>query len=479
MASVGALGCALALLPTLSAWFLSEDFPYLAAAAAVRPNDLATVVRTGGAMGVWGPGGDAMFRPLPTLLLVGEVRLFGVDPTVHHSIDLVLHLAVGVLVARLAGDWGVPPPGRALAAAIFLLCPPHAVTVGWVSARSHVLVALFTLAALLLHRRSPRLALAPATLALATQELAVALPLAVLLHEAARPAAERSSWRALASRGLPLWMLIAGYLAARFVLFGGETPTIPDPLGTLSSTGSAFMADLPIALRALGAAWALAAAALVLNALVRRRPLGIPPGLLWPPLVGAPLLQPYQGFPWHAYLPSVGLAVWLGGVAATAVMRPGGWRVPGAVLVAALLAGEWALQARAAANLARLGGLSRSLTTATVAAAAETGAVGAVLLLPDDPRAAFEGLSVWEEAYPYPLRPPFADVPLEAVVPSIRTYCCSGWREAFGRRLDMVTRGEGGPIVAVEYDAAADRFVSRRLEPGDMRARLTRLESVR
>ncbi|MCA9520278.1 MAG: glycosyltransferase family 39 protein, partial [Myxococcales bacterium] len=171
----------LAFATNLGDYFLCDDFGLLRA------------VRHGGPFGVWthGPG---FFRPLVSLSLWLDLRLFGLRPLGFHLTNVLIHSLNAVLVAEIADRLfvGVDTPSRKpaahLAGALFLLLVPHAEAVVWISGRADLLATLFGLAAFraLLaaeqHRRVRWLVVAATLygLALGAKEAALPWPAIVL-----------------------------------------------------------------------------------------------------------------------------------------------------------------------------------------------------------------------------------------------------------------------------------------------------------
>ncbi len=190
----------------------------------------------------------ANYHPLTWLAHMLDVELFGLEPGPHHLVNVALHALNALLVlllvrALLASTWAA-----ALAAALFALHPLRVESVAWASERKDVLCAAFYLAALLLylrHGRAPSLAryllvLLAFVLALLSKPMAVTFPFVVLLFDfwplrrlgAARTgAADRT--RALWLEKLPLFALaVLGGLSTWFAqeVGGAASGTLAVPL---------------------------------------------------------------------------------------------------------------------------------------------------------------------------------------------------------------------------------------------------------
>lgn len=129
----------------LPGWFLSDDF-YLIGRAARE-----------GLYWTWGRGVGTFFRPVTALTYVASYALWGFAPLGYHLSNVILHGTNAFLVTLLclalfrlrpvfSGD---ARPVAVLAGIIFLLLPSHSESVSWISGRTDLLAAFFTLLALL------------------------------------------------------------------------------------------------------------------------------------------------------------------------------------------------------------------------------------------------------------------------------------------------------------------------------------------
>lgn len=165
--------------------------------------------------------GYPYYRPLVTASLALDHALFGLDPWGYHLTHVLLHavnaLLVLVLVLRLYPGGGVPA-GLA-AALLFATHPVHPNAVGWVAARSDLLVGLGTLGMLAAYHRAwvcrqtaPLiLGIAAFAAALLSKESGVmALVMTLLLPV-------RIGWRRRLLTTLPCMILLGAYGIARLV----------------------------------------------------------------------------------------------------------------------------------------------------------------------------------------------------------------------------------------------------------------------
>lgn len=139
----------------------------------------------------WFEGGDlgVFWRPVPSLLFEGSVRLFGERALPLHLLSVLVHGLVGatlfLLVRRLTGR----PLLAFLAGLFFLSCEDHSMGVGWIATFTDLLCVLFVNLSLLAHarwlsaRRLRALAVSLASLALAllSKESAAVAPLLLVL----------------------------------------------------------------------------------------------------------------------------------------------------------------------------------------------------------------------------------------------------------------------------------------------------------
>ena len=177
------LGSLLAFVPSLSGYFLSDDFVLLSWTRAGSPAEVAAF---------FDPATPWFYRPgVKVVYWLGQ-SLFGLHAAPMHLLSLLLHGANGYMVYRLVTRLSAERVGwlTGLAAGlIFLLNPRHAETVSWIAAVGDLLGTFCILASLLLllrFREKPRLnylagSLLLFTAGLFTRETAVVLPVLALL----------------------------------------------------------------------------------------------------------------------------------------------------------------------------------------------------------------------------------------------------------------------------------------------------------
>ena len=169
-----------AYVPAMSGGFIWDDDDYVQDNLALR--SLAGLGQ------IWfQPGTTRQYYPLVHTTYWLEYRLWGLDPTGYHVVNVILHALSAVLVWRLlirlkvAGAWA--------AAALFALHPVHVESVAWITERKNVLSGAFYLSAAWAYlrcqeARSPRLYWAALFLfaaALLSKTVTCTLPVALLL----------------------------------------------------------------------------------------------------------------------------------------------------------------------------------------------------------------------------------------------------------------------------------------------------------
>lgn len=170
------------------------------------------------------------YRPLTMVSFFLDYRLWGKNPLGYHLTNLLLHLLAALLFYRL-GKRLLPEIAAMAAAFVFALHPIHTESVTFISGRTDILCAVFYLAAILLHLASKRpvlcrvLAVASFTAALLAKEMAVTLPLMLLLIDwwILR---EKISPRLL-GRYLPHAVVVGAYFVLRKAAFDGAMLDLP------------------------------------------------------------------------------------------------------------------------------------------------------------------------------------------------------------------------------------------------------------
>lgn len=234
--------CALAHANALAGPFLWDDRPLILGEPAVQqPEPLWTYFLHP----FWRPQADVtaprgLYRPLVTLSYVLDRQLHGENPAGFHLTNLALHLLACVLLFLLALRTGASPAAAALVTALWGLFPRLTESVTWISGRTDVLAACFSLGALLCwppgagpgHRYAGALLLLGGLL---SKEVAAATALALAAGELAAGQAGRgaSCW-ALVRRLVPLLLVGGIYTALRLYALSSEPPAASSPLRPLA-----------------------------------------------------------------------------------------------------------------------------------------------------------------------------------------------------------------------------------------------------
>ena len=186
---------------------------------------------------------ETNYRPVLVASYAIDHALWGGDPSGYHLTNLGVHLAAVVFVFLLGRRlWGLPSAavGAALLAAVH---PLNAEAVNYISARSSSLMTVMILAAVWLHDRARGLgggrggfetrsyrllAYGFGLAALGTKEVAVVLPVLIIVWDRARKGSSET-WRATLAHSLPWWGIVAVYLGVRaWVLHGAPEMTQPE-----------------------------------------------------------------------------------------------------------------------------------------------------------------------------------------------------------------------------------------------------------
>lgn len=203
-----------AYIPAMNGGFIWDDDDYVQDNLALR--SLAGLGQ------IWSqPGATRQYYPLVHTTYWLEYRLWGLDPTGYHVVNVILHALSAVLVWRLLIRLKVP--GAWAAAALFALHPVHVESVAWITERKNTLSGAFYLSAAWAYlryeeARSPRLywsALFLFAAALLSKTVTCTLPAALLLvlwwkgqTSMRRPAIALAPFFALgvAMSGMTVWM---------------------------------------------------------------------------------------------------------------------------------------------------------------------------------------------------------------------------------------------------------------------------------
>ncbi len=205
--------------------FASEDFLIL---RYLHPQTLGSVFLSE-LRGPWlGLSFVNFYRPVSTLLLAVELKLWGLDATALHWSHLVVHGANTVLVGAIARRLTQSSTAVPLAlSALFAISPLHPSAVAFIGSYATVFGCFFvlvTLAAFLRFRETGErwaygLSLASFVLALGAYEAAVVLPAALLAESLIRDSGTKH-WKRRVVSLLPFMTLAAAYFVLRRAVLG-------------------------------------------------------------------------------------------------------------------------------------------------------------------------------------------------------------------------------------------------------------------
>lgn len=360
--------------------------------------------------GNWaGFSGYSYYRPLVTASLAADLATFGLDARGFHLANLLLHALNAILVLVLVRrtfpvvGW----LGAFAVALLFAMNPVHPNAVGWIAARSDLLVCAFTLLVVLCYQRawdtgrrrwliSGCLAFAAA---LAAKESAVvAIALAAIVPG-------RAGWRARLRGTAAGWGLLVVYFVWRLVVLDeglglhalGREVTLAERASMLWSRLAGQFALLAFPPELHGTAWrwvAIAVGGLMALGVCWRggwRTVGFGAAIV---ILGlAPILpiihnldtRAFAGFSRYWYVPAIGAAM----PAAFAVAWWGRWRwIPFAACLALAVGFALVSRERSIALLhpeAIATGLARAVSAASGPADDDTtNAINIVVLTPND-----------------------------------------------------------------------------------------------
>jgi hypothetical protein len=153
------------------------------------------------------------YRPLQMLTYRLTEELAGLNASSFHWVSLAFHFAASLLVCLVVYQLTQRLGVSAAAACLFAAHPIHTEAVDWIASLADLGCAVFFLLSFLLYLRGDRTgSLLSFGLALLWKEMAVMLPLVIMVHLLLC----RREKRALFRLALPYWLVFALYLVLRF-----------------------------------------------------------------------------------------------------------------------------------------------------------------------------------------------------------------------------------------------------------------------
>jgi len=177
------------------------------------------------------------YRPLVSLTYLLDQLFWGGNPFGYHLTNIVIHILVSLLVFAVLGTLLQNKMAAWIGAILFAIHPIHSESVSFIAARTDPPATLFYLLAFFFYLKTSHckgiqgfmvqaVSLLCFSLALATKEIAVTLPLVLMIHSLLFPTPNRSIgglWKRLGA-SVPYWLVLLAYFLLRKQIFG-------DPLG--------------------------------------------------------------------------------------------------------------------------------------------------------------------------------------------------------------------------------------------------------
>ncbi len=144
MAAAVSVAVLVAYAPALSGGFVLDDDKLL--------TDNQLILAPDGLYGIWFTTKALDYWPLTNSVLWVEWRLFGLNSTGYHTVNVLLHILDTLLIGTIVAELSIP--GAFLAAMIFALHPVNVESVAWISQIKNVLAMTFCLGSVLFFLRS-------------------------------------------------------------------------------------------------------------------------------------------------------------------------------------------------------------------------------------------------------------------------------------------------------------------------------------
>lgn len=173
------------------------------------------------------------YRPLVSLTYLMDQLFWGENPFGYHLTNIIIHILVSLLVYAVVGALLQNKIAAWIGAILFAIHPIHSESVSFIAARTDPPATLFYLLAFFFYLKISHckgvqglmvqaVSLLCFSLALATKEIAVTLPLVLMIHSLLFPKPHRSIrglWKRLGP-SVPYWLVLSAYLLLRKQIFG-------------------------------------------------------------------------------------------------------------------------------------------------------------------------------------------------------------------------------------------------------------------
>ncbi len=181
------------------------------------------------------------YRPIINLTYLLDYSLYGKNPTGYHITNLIWHTACGVLIFLLIRLLFDDVSLSLITSLLFVAHPIHTESVAWIAGRTDIICSFFYFASLYLYSHRylassrknfyPVLSVLFFSLALVSKEMAVTLPLALILIDCLF-IIKKINFRSLSARlksWIPYWGVLTVYLLIRYKVanleLGNKSPT--------------------------------------------------------------------------------------------------------------------------------------------------------------------------------------------------------------------------------------------------------------
>ncbi|MDP2913697.1 MAG: hypothetical protein Q8N91_06825 [Candidatus Omnitrophota bacterium] len=210
--------------------FVYDDYPFLVENPAVRILTLRGIISNfidRAAASSSERLSKDVWRPFVTTSFAIDYRLWGLKPRFYHIENTAFHTMNAILVYCITFLILKDALAAFIASLVFAIHPAETEAVTWVSGRSNVLFLLFFLLAFIFHIRDTgykksvlnrALSLVFFAFSLFSKEMAIALPLVLILYDAHFHG--RRSLKTYVNNYLPFFLVGAFYLIARFSVLG-------------------------------------------------------------------------------------------------------------------------------------------------------------------------------------------------------------------------------------------------------------------